>query len=455
MSLNRKTFANISKYSDGGNAVDETLKERIAREKREAAARHKSMSDVTLDWFKNNPNPDWPKNFDKYQARTGATDLPSFSKRGNVFSVPGATSFNLDDLDKKGNPLYPETKIEGGYSVRNINGKWVVPNNDFNKDYAQPWQRRANSGDIVIKYERKVPEVGVPSVKKEYGGEVLNLTDDEIAEYKKGGYTVEEYADGGIHLGGGPEYDSRYGLLGKFGVENSFRGKRDRGTVHTLSGDVYGGKFGVGASGSYEFGSVQNNRLRNKNFLKTTLGVDPVRGGFLDLKGGADIPIIKNREMEFNVTPFAGLSGQTKGSQNAIKASDDAGSHLNLNYGLGLGFNRKFKNQSSFGIDASAWLQPALGKMTSEDSHEKEGMSFAPKGQVSAKFSFAPNNKYKKIKGIIARQEEDKRKERATSSIERGGRSTASFLELGGEVKELTDKEIQEYRDGGYIVEEY
>jgi len=52
------------------------------------------------------------------------------------------------------------------------------------------------------------------------GGEVMELTDDQVEQYKAGGYIIEEYPDGGITRG--PEYDSRYGILGRFSYKNNF-----------------------------------------------------------------------------------------------------------------------------------------------------------------------------------------------------------------------------------------
>jgi len=56
--------------------------------------------------------------------------------------------------------------------------------------------------------------------KLKYGGEIMELTDKEVEQYKAGGYIIEEYPDGGIT--GGPEYDSRYGILDRFSYKNYF-----------------------------------------------------------------------------------------------------------------------------------------------------------------------------------------------------------------------------------------
>jgi predicted chitinase/LysM repeat protein/GH24 family phage-related lysozyme (muramidase) len=67
------------------------------------------------------------------------------------------------------------------------------------------------------------------SKEKKQGGATndyveLDLTPEEIQVYKKGGYIVEEvpeYAPGG-GITRGPEYDSRYGILGRFSYKNNF-----------------------------------------------------------------------------------------------------------------------------------------------------------------------------------------------------------------------------------------
>ena len=147
MSLNKKVLfdaiPHMPKSTHGGSHGQETLEERRAREKKEREAR----SQATLDWLKANQNPNWPKNFDKYMPREGSSVLPRVTK-ANKLMIPGATNFNLND--------YTPMQIENyqGYPIYEINGKWVVGDHDFNQQFAQPYQRHQNRGDIVIQYGR-------------------------------------------------------------------------------------------------------------------------------------------------------------------------------------------------------------------------------------------------------------------------------------------------------------
>ena len=179
MSLNRKEFANISKYPQGGSFKKETEEEKKAR---------KLKDKNTIEWLKANPEPNWPKNFKRWHPRTGNNTVPKYKK--DVFKVPGVGNFRMTDVDKQGNLLYPiiETNNSDMHELRYINGKRVVLNDLFNQEYAQPYQRFKNRGDIIFKY-------GIDKVEED--GEIKNLTDKEIKAYRDGGYVVEEYHEGG------------------------------------------------------------------------------------------------------------------------------------------------------------------------------------------------------------------------------------------------------------------
>ena len=82
-----------------------------------------------------------------------------------------------------------------------------------------------------------------------------------MAKYRIVGLPKAQRGSSGIT--GGPEYDSRYGMMGKLGYENEFRGQKDRSNINTLSADIYGGNFGIGARGAYEFLWRCKRRFRN------------------------------------------------------------------------------------------------------------------------------------------------------------------------------------------------
>ena len=281
--------------------------------------------------------------------------------------------------------------------------------------------------------------------------EFLELTEDEIKAYRDGGYVVEEYAEGGI-ITGGPEVNSHYGLIGKLGYANQFRGTRDRSTVHELAAEIYGGKKGkpfVGASGSYEFGSVQNNRLRNKNFFKAAVGIDPIRGGSFDVTAGSKFPIIKTRDNKVNVTPFAGFSGQSK-AFNTVET--EHGSYDEGKVGLTYGVGADWKHKSGLGVYGSVNARTGMNSDQGELGMDK--MNFGLDAKVGATYNLPIYDKNRKIKKIIAAQKKKpKLSHPRFADIDRT--NSPSIMKNGGQVLDLTDLEIKKYRDGGYIVEEY
>ena len=250
------------------------------------------------------------------------------------------------------------------------------------------------------------------------GGEIRELTDEEVEQYKAGGYIIEEYPDGGIT--GGPEYDSRYGILGRFGYKNNFKG-RDRSTQNTLSADIYGGRFGLGARGAYEFGSEKRGGFPAKNFMKTTIGRDNVRGFYGDVKGGSEIHAIKDRTNELNITPFGGFSIQSKAAGSAMPDADLLGSRVGLNYGIGANYKRKFKNDSNFNVYGSISGNPVLGKFTDKESYESENTNFAPQFNVGTRYTLPLNSNIRKINKKI------KQKQKNLYPISNSSGSRASF----------------------------
>ena len=253
---------------------------------------------------------------------------------------------------------------------------------------------------------------------KRDGGEIRELTDEEVEQYKAGGYIIEEYPDGGIT--GGPEYDSRYGILGRFGYKNNFKGG-DRSTQNTLSADIYGGRFGLGARGAYEFGSEKRGGFPAKNFMKTTIGRDNVRGFYGDVKGGSEIHAIKDRTNELNITPFGGFSIQSKATGSAMPDADLLGSRVGLNYGIGANYKRKFKNDSNFNVYGSISGNPVLGKFTDKESYESENTNFAPQFNVGIGYTRSLNSNIRKINKKI------KKKQKNLYPISNSSGSRASF----------------------------
>jgi hypothetical protein len=158
---------------------NEGIEDDIKAAKEKAKKEHEAKSKITLAQIALIEEQYRPKNFDKYIPREGRTFIPTVTKN-NYFEVPGAGRYNLADYPAQEYPNYT-----GGYPIHIVNDKISVGNDLFNKEFAQSFQRKKNSGDIYIQYGNK------PVFKD--GGEILELTNDEIQQYRDRGYIVEEY----------------------------------------------------------------------------------------------------------------------------------------------------------------------------------------------------------------------------------------------------------------------
>lgn len=226
-----------------------------------------------------------------------------------------------------------------------------------------------------------------------------------MAKYRIVGLPKAQRGSSGIT--GGPEYDSRYGMMGKLGYENEFRGQKDRSNINTLSADIYGGNFGIGASGAYEFGSEKRGGFPAKNFMKTTIGGDNVRGFYGDIKGGSEIHAIKDRNNQLNFTPFGGVSVQSRPGL-VTGAADNLGSKAGLNYGIGTDYTRKFKNDGLFNLYGQVMFNPVLGKNASDEALKSGNVDFAPQFNIGARYTIPLSSNSRKIKKLIAKQNEDR-----------------------------------------------
>ena len=226
-----------------------------------------------------------------------------------------------------------------------------------------------------------------------------------MAKYRIVGLPKAQRGSSGIT--GGPEYDSRYGMMGKLGYENEFRGQKDRSNINTLSADIYGGNFGIGASGAYEFGSEKRGGFPAKNFMKTTIGGDNVRGFYGDIKGGSEIHAIKDRNNQLNFTPFGGVSVQSRPGL-VTGAADNLGSKAGLNYGIGTDYTRKFKNDGLFNLYGQVMFNPVLGKNASNEALKSGNVNFAPQFNIGARYTIPLSSNSRKIKKLIAKQNEDR-----------------------------------------------
>lgn len=213
MSLNRKQFSDIAKYNFGGITPptgDPKKKEKSAKDKL-ADARDRN----TLEWLKANPNEAYA---DKKLRYYGPSDV-KFSGKYNE-DKPDVYD-NVNFIMPGSGTHQPEGVIDTGdldtwpiFTVRDKSGntQTKVFNKKFEDNYGHIYFTGYGPKKQKVYGWGKAPQ-------KEDGGQVLELelTDDEIAEYEKGGYVVEEYPDGGEH-GGGIYSNADVNKLGSKGV---------------------------------------------------------------------------------------------------------------------------------------------------------------------------------------------------------------------------------------------
>ena len=269
------------------------------------------------------------------------------------------------------------------------------------------------------------------------------------ARYKfKGGGQLPIMRNGDDNISLGPAYDSRYGFMGKLAYDKTFRGQRDRSTQHTLSGDIYGGGFGMGISGAHKFGT-ERRYVPVFNFAQNRLGFDKVRGAHYDFSGGANIHLLDDRyKGTLDVTPYGGVWAQSKADPRSIDAKD-LGSKIGLNYGLGLKYSKNLGG-GKFNVEGSISGSPSLGKLLSEKKAQSGNIEFAPQFNIGASYSLPVGKTIRNIKRLAEAKKKDIKP--GDPRLVDNGSSTAKFFQTGGEVMELTDEEIQKLRAGGHIV---
>jgi len=377
------------------------------------------------------------------------------SDKPRQLSQPGINKGRLKRQMEK----YAETGEYPWGQYRFQDGGMIV---DPNGQWAHPGKNTRIQSDRITMKGVNYPVVGVGST-----GETQMMMPD--GEYS---FTNSEYVDeyplmqkgGTVSLG--PAYDSRYGFMGKLAYDKSFRGQRDRSTMHNLSGDIYGGDFGLGISAGHRFGS-ENRNFPAFTFADNTVGYDKTRGTYFDFKGGADIHLLDDRyKGKVDITPYGGVFAQSKASEQSMDQNDLA-SNIGLQYGLNARYQKDLgggKFEAFAGIAGS----PSLGKMLSEEKSSSGKVEFAPQFNIGANYTLPL--KKDKMKAAVAKQKAKEAEflaaeQREAESLERRSQFTQPTInetefvkgshKFGGEVMELTDDEIQKLRAGGAIVIEY
>lgn len=340
-------------------------------------------------------------------------------------------------------------KMQNGGMIFDPNGQW-----------AHPGENTRIPSDRITMKGVNYPVVGVGST-----GETQMMMPDGEYSFPNSEY-VDEYPlmqkGGTVSLG--PAYDSRYGFMGKLAYDKSFRGQRDRSTMHNLSGDLYGGDFGLGISAGHRFGS-ENRNFPAFTFADSTVGYDKTRGTYFDFKGGADIHLLDDRyKGKVDITPYGGVFAQSKASEQSMDQNDLA-SNIGLQYGLNARYQKDLgggKFEAFAGIAGS----PSLGKMLSEEKSSSGKVEFAPQFNIGANYTLPL--KKDKMKAAVAKQKAKEAELRAAEqreaeSLERRSQFTQPTInktefvkglyKFGGEVMELTDAEINNLKSQGYEVE--
>lgn len=277
-------------------------------------------------------------------------------------------------------------------------------------------------------------------------------------------------------------YDTRYGGM-KAGL---YYGKnfRDKDLAdHSVSGGVYGTKFGLGVAGRWDYQNPQGSLYRSKPYYasgQTNVGFDKARGMYVDGRVGYDFKLIDNKKTKAVIGPRGGAylnvpmkNTEIKNNPNFTGADFKQGSNpLKSEFDMGsivYGLEGKFQRDTDLGrfkVSAGVYADPVKGKRKEEQAildnninttyttnagvqvtvpTNTAQLKFAPEAYITG--SWSPNLKTKSQRKLTKKIAEDKKeKERSKPRI---------GFKQGGQVLELTDAQIKAYKKGGYVVEEY
>jgi len=359
--------------------------------------------------------------------------------------------------------------------------------------------------------------------KYPFGGEVMELTDEEIQQYKDGGYVVEEYADGGESKcpegmvsdgkGGCIEISSLFNEQEEFEktlpkTEPKYYDKEgnlletvpDYGTIYVTGEDDPKYKeyqdrlkfynkakklYEEEGSGSGQYRDDYKNKYRYTSQLPTVnwedakiasqkksswatywdLGVKgSIHGGYGDndyipdawsdllsealkttarptkyFRGeGSMKPVFTYPSLNVKVLDEALLKEKSPSTPTTLKAQDPDEIYGEHSFRTG---NRVVNGVLKSNPEPEFTPLPTRPLQTTPLVKEPTPGTVKPPASTLKWVYNKKLNKWHQIQRPVKPEDLESRK--------------IGFLQDGGEIMELTDEEIQEYRDGGYVVEKY
>lgn len=300
----------------------------------------------------------------------------------------------------------------------------------------------------------------------------------------------------GLTIGAGTQYGTYTGLTGSLNAAVPFKlNPRDVGGLSSLQGSVYAGRTQFGPTKGVSLGYGYDNQ-KYKSFFRGDAGYDQQLGAMGTVQAGQRFPFeLRDKKRRTDYTGSFGYGfGVGLHSKNDPRTSDviptmfygsneqrftPTPADRNVKYQLGLqGDISRELGPGKLTLFGKANVDPTQGKYRRRDlsvpvEEDRRFIDAATSGQLEWSPSFTVGAKYdinkqfkdRKIQSriekqkakeeailreqeaIARREEERKRKQQEESEFVKEDRK-----QFGGEVMELTDKEIKELRKGGHIV---
>jgi hypothetical protein len=300
----------------------------------------------------------------------------------------------------------------------------------------------------------------------------------------------------GLTIGAGTQYGTYTGLTGSLNAAVPFKlNPRDVGGLSSLQGSAYAGRTQFGPTKGFSLGYGYDNQ-KYKSFFRGDAGYDQQLGAMGTVQAGQRFPFeFRDKKRRADYTGSFGYGfGFGVHSKNDPRTSDviptmfygsneqrftptPAGRNVKYQFGLQGDISREL-GPGKLTLFGKANVDPTQGKFRRRDlsvpvEEDRRFIDAATSGQLEWSPSFTVGAKYdinkqfkdRKIQSriekqkakeeailreqeaIARREEERKRQQQGESEFVKEDRK-----QFGGEVMELTDKEIKELRKGGHIV---
>jgi hypothetical protein len=300
----------------------------------------------------------------------------------------------------------------------------------------------------------------------------------------------------GLTIGAGTQYGTYTGLTGSLNAAVPFKlNPRDVGGLSSLQGSAYAGRTQFGPTKGVSLGYGYDNQ-KYKSFFRGDAGYDQQLGAMGTVQAGQRFPFeFRDKKRRADYTGSFGYGfGVGLHSKNDPRTSDviptmfygsneqrftptPADRNVKYQFGLQGDISREL-GPGKLTLFGKANVDPTQGKYRRRDlsvpvEEDRRFIDAATSGQLEWSPSFTVGAKYdinkqfkdRKIQSriekqkakeeailreqeaIARREEERKRKQQGESEFVKEDRK-----QFGGEVMELTDKEIKELRKGGHIV---